>query len=145
MHQPTQTDIQSAGLLYSKSLCNPENDSLTNSYLHSCFPHSKWEVLLQYQGIFPLKKREKATKSQLQSQILQKNQSHGKWEPSAFLLSIYFELLQTNSNNPKQPGSVPYLEEPVFVYWIPRLDFDRLFFLLPKELEVKYSMSNFVI
>ena len=48
MHQPTQTDIQSAGLLYSKSLCNPENDSLTNSYLHSCFPHSKWEVLLQY-------------------------------------------------------------------------------------------------
>lgn len=106
MHRPTQTDILSEGLLYSKSLCNPENDSLTNSYLHSCSPHSKWEVLLQYQGIFPLKKKkEKATKSQLQSQILQKNQSHEKWEPFAFLLSISFELLQTNKQTVTIPNS----------------------------------------
>lgn len=38
----------------------------------------------------------------------------------------------------------PYLEEPVFVWWIPQLDFDRLFFLLPKELKPKHSTSNFV-
>lgn len=52
-----------------------------------------------------LKKKEKATKSQLQSQILQKNQSHEKWEPFAFLLSISFELLKTNKQTVTIPNS----------------------------------------
>lgn len=101
MHRATQTDFLSEGLLCSKSLHNPENESLTKS-ISSIFPFP-----LQVGGTtgvlrnLPLKKKGGPQRAQLQSQILGKNQSLEKWEPFAFLLSISFELLQTNSNNPK--------------------------------------------